>query len=158
MTDDAAEIRRTRLLLVILLVIVLVAVAVGVIGANGARTAPPADAAAAPAPIVATPEPLTPGEIIQQATGEVGINWAITSDPAINCAPEGHGGCFRPEFPNAIILSPDLRGEALRYIVLHELAHLHQYRSSLPLNECEADAQALAWGVAPDQLYYAPNC
>lgn len=157
MIDDAAEVRRTRLVLVILLVIVLVAVAVGVIGANGTRTAPPADAAAAPA-AVATPEPLTPGEIIEQATGEVGIDWAITSDPVINCAPEGHGGCFRPEFPNAIILSPDLRGEALRYIVLHELAHLHQYRSGLPLDECAADAQALAWGANPTQLYYAPNC
>lgn len=159
MSDTTEETRHTRLLLLVLLALVLGGILIAIIGANGARSTPtaPADAVAAPAPAV-TATPTSPGDIIWEATGETDIYWAFTNDPAVNCAPEGWGGCFRPEFPDSIFVSSGLSDTAQRYIVLHELAHLHQHRSGLPLDECAADAQALAWGADPTQLYYAPNC
>ena len=109
--------------------------------------------------ILAREEPVNALQVLVEA-GETGVAITWSDDFSLNCGvtPEHLGGCFQPNFPDTIILSPRLQGESLCYVTLHELAHVHQYRAGLPLDECAADAQALAWGADPAHAYYAPNC
>lgn len=85
------------------------------------------------------------------------VSVTYSDDPALNCGGYG-GGCYRAETPGTIIISPQAEGEALTYLLLHELAHVHQDRAHMPLDECAADAQAVAWGALPKMTTYLPNC
>lgn len=88
--------------------------------------------------------------------GESGVQIVWSDDPSVNCGlqlgPEG--GCFHADQPDVIFVSPGLSGPTLTYVVLHELAHVHQLRAGAPLDECAADAQAIAWGADPSLAHY----
>lgn len=110
------------------------------------------------APLTATPSsdtatvaPLT----ILDGLGEHMISIRYSDDPAVNCGGPT-GGCFHPQQPDTLIISPTAEGETLRYIVLHEYAHVLQYRAGAPLDECAADRQAVAWGAR--MTHYLPTC
>lgn len=87
---------------------------------------------------------------------EVAIQW--TTDPTVNCglleAGATGGGCFRSSTPDTIYLSPGLTGDVLTYVVLHEFSHVQQWQRGDPLDECAADAQAIAWGADPTLAHY----
>jgi len=136
-------------------VLILAVIGGAVAGASGDENAAPAPEA----PITAAPEPVNALQVLIDA-GETGVGITWSDDFTLNCGvtAEHLGGCFQPRYPDTIILSPRLQGESLRYVTLHELAHVHQHRAGLPLDECAADAQALAWGADPAHAYYAPNC
>lgn len=109
---------------------------------------------------VETPAPtpaLRPLDAIREA-GLPPVAIVITDDPNVNCgaaaSASGKGGCFTSKYPDQIHISSGLDGEALRYIVLHEYAHWHQYHNDLPLDECEADRLAIEWGAHPLYSYY----
>lgn len=89
---------------------------------------------------------------------ERGVEIIWTSDPAMNCgatAEGGIGGCFQPEWPEAIVLSPELYGGALEFVTLHEYRHVQQYREALPLDECDADAWAISQGADARFAHYS---
>lgn len=67
----------------------------------------------------------------------------------------GAFGCHTPLTPDVIYIAPDL-GTDTRRIVLHELAHVLQWRLGLPKDECDADRFAAALGE-PWGSYCAPK-
>lgn len=119
---------------------------------------------AQPTPTVAPTTPPAPATLdaydILAERGEPMVQVFYSTDPAVNCGLTvgTSGGCFHPEHPETIVLSPDLEGAALTYIVLHELAHVRQHRHGVPLDECEADAAAVAWGADESLTTYLPHC
>ncbi|KZE41403.1 hypothetical protein [Microbacterium sp. T32] len=110
-------------------------------------------------PPVATPATLDAYGILAQRSEPL-VQVVYSADPAVNCglnvAPVG--GCFHPEQPETIVLSPGVEGAQLTYLVLHELAHVRQNRYGVPLDECAADAAAVAWGADEALTFYLPNC
>lgn len=111
-------------------------------------------------PPTPTPAPTLDAYGILAERGEPMVQVFYSTDPAVNCGLTvgTSGGCFHPEQPETIVLSPDLEGAALTYIVLHELAHVRQHRHGVPLDECEADAAAVAWGADESLTTYLPHC
>ena len=99
----------------------------------------------------------TPAGILAEH-GIAGVTVVVSSDPEVNCGaanPRTHaGGCFRPENPDEIVVSPGLTPTSMEYVVLHEYAHLMQYRDGLPLDECDADGMAVEWGADPAESFY----
>lgn len=91
-----------------------------------------------------------------------GVTIVWTSDFAVNCGAKasknGLGGCFRPVEPNKIFVSPDMGALSTEYIVLHEYAHYVQFSQGVPLNECEADQEAVKMGADPQHAHYAKEC
>ena len=72
-----------------------------------------------------------------------------------NCGgSRGAGGCFSTFQPDVIYVSPNLRYEMMKYVVLHELAHYKQYEGGNPIDECDADAQAKKWGADTSNSSY----
>jgi len=87
-------------------------------------------------------------ELMTTAVGEDVPEIVFTNDWR-NCGgSSGHqGGCFSPHTPDTIYVSPNLRYTVMKYVVLHELAHYEQFKNDVEINECDADAQARAWGA-----------
>ncbi len=93
-------------------------------------------------------------KIVEVALENAGIvdpelNVVFTDDLRYNCGAHGTtglGGCFRFNHPDTIYLSTDLKADQLRFIALHEYAHVLQFRNGEPLDECAADKQAIEWG------------
>lgn len=103
-----------------------------------------------PTPVEVIENQLTAEELLS-LHGAGNVEVVYTSDPQVNCgaakADSGHGGCFRSETPETIYVSPELMGDSLKYVVLHELAHVRQFSAGVPLDECEADVNAFTWGA-----------
>ena len=55
-------------------------------------------------------------------------------------------GCASSTAHDTIYVSPDLEGEKLRYVVLHELGHVMQFRLGIERDECQADVFASSLG------------
>jgi hypothetical protein len=55
-------------------------------------------------------------------------------------------GCFTPAAPDTIFVRTGQTPELERYIVLHELGHVIQYRLGLDRDECGADRFAQSMG------------
>lgn len=106
-----------------------------------------------------TPPPLdVTGLLASVGATDVTIDW--TSEDTANCGATGRGlgGCFSSQRPNIIVISPELTGDNLAYVLLHEYAHVTQHRAGKPLDECEADQLALSWGAKLKFAQYLPNC
>ncbi|MBB4667068.1 hypothetical protein BKA24_001777 [Microbacterium marinum] len=90
------------------------------------------------------------------------VEVVFTSDVETNCGAAasdgGNGGCFHSATPNTIYLSPGLTPTSLRYLTLHEYAHVTQHRDGTAMDECEADRLAIAWGADPRFAHYLPTC
>jgi hypothetical protein len=88
---------------------------------------------------------------------DMGITLVWTSDER-NCGADasshGLGGCYNHAEPTVIYISEGMGYDATSHIILHELAHVQQFRDSPRgrTNECEADQLAYQWGspLAPD--------
>ena len=74
----------------------------------------------------------------------MGITVTFTESP---CGQERWGGCFSTDTPNVIFIAPGLDPVQTADIILHELAHVEQYRQGLGFDECEADRIATTWGA-----------
>lgn len=101
--------------------------------------------------------PVDARQVLDGAGGQH-VAIVVTDDPALNCAAHVGGGCFRPATPNTIYVATSLHGAALRYVVLHELAHVRQYAAGRSLDECEADRMAVEAGADPVEAHYLPTC
>lgn len=99
-------------------------------------------------------------EILTKA-GAVNVTVIWTSEHNVNCGAErsdlGLGGCFREESEDMIYISPELAGDDLEYVLLHEYAHVLQFRRGADMNECAADKMAIAWGASSDIASYDCN-
>ncbi len=82
------------------------------------------------------------------ASVDVWIVW--TDHPCIWTAQQA-GGCFDEREPNVISIVPGMDRLYTRYSILHESAHKLQLLNGTydtdPNAECDADAQAIAWGA-----------
>jgi hypothetical protein len=82
------------------------------------------------------------------ASVDVWIVW--TDHPCIWTAQQA-GGCFDAREPNVISIVPGMGRIYTRYAILHEAAHKLQLLNGTydtdPNVECDADAQAVAWGA-----------
>lgn len=88
----------------------------------------------------------------EQRAEEMGIEVVYTDSPP--CKQDGCAGVFDPATPDRIYIRngtwhPD-------DLILHELAHVQQFRDGAPLDECEADEIAKSWGA--EFLGYAELC
>src|SRR5690606_2152564 len=77
----------------------------------------------------------------------MGVEVIFTNDHR-NCGAVNDllGGCFDAATPNVIYVLPDMGPEVTQGVVLHELAHVEQWRNEEPLDECLADTRAREWG------------
>jgi hypothetical protein len=73
----------------------------------------------------------------------VSIIWTNLTCKVVD--PEAEG-CFSPLTPTVIYVSPDLPSWAERHAVLHEIAHVLQFRQGERQDECAADRFAQAHG------------
>ena len=64
-------------------------------------------------------------------------------------------GCFEPDTPDVIWVSPDLEPRKTRHIVLHEIGHAIHFRLGMPTSECRADRFAQSMGSK--QGFYCPT-
>ena len=135
---------------------VSIIVIAGVAGAVvGAQQSAENRAAAARQSFEPAPVPVDPYALLEAHAPGATLTWS--DDPTLNCGGYG-GGCFWPDHPNTIVVSSGVSPDRLVYVVLHEAAHLVQYRTGSPLDECAADEQAVTWGVSPEITYYLPTC
>jgi len=106
------------------------------------------------APIIVDPHAL----LAEHGEPDVIVVWS--DDAAVNCGLTlgEAGGCFNPATPDTIVVSTNNTPAGLTYLVLHELAHLRQHRYGVPLDECAADAAAVAWGADEALAHYLPEC
>lgn len=72
---------------------------------------------------------------------QFGVTVQIVEDP-----PCGESGCFLRATPDVIYVKEGLGAEWFRYVVLHEIGHVIQYRLGLPMDECAADRFAQSMG------------
>lgn len=81
-----------------------------------------------------------------------------SDDPSVNCGvklSEGHGGgCFNTSTPDLIYISSNLKGEVLKYVVLHEYYHYIEFNNGWKSNELSADGWAVSKGADREYAYY----
>jgi hypothetical protein len=68
----------------------------------------------------------------------VTIDWS--DDPASECGASEDaalGACYLP--PARIVIQSGLDWDLTKYLVLHQLGHVEQYRIGVPLDECGGD-------------------
>jgi len=89
----------------------------------------------------------TPAPELDEFADSLGIQIVWTKHHP--CEIYGNIGCFTQTTPNVVYVEPDLGEDVTRYVLLHEVAHVLQFRLGEPLKECKADHIAALLGAPP---------
>lgn len=99
------------------------------------------EAAASYAAVVANPSNMASTDDMDALAARFAVTIVWTDDDR-NCG----AGCYDPRDPNVIYVAPGMDAETTRYVVLHELGHVLQFRVGMAADECAADRFAQSMG------------
>jgi hypothetical protein len=88
--------------------------------------------------------PHSPAVDANQMAAEFNVH--ITWQDTVECSVPDALGCFHEDTPDTIYVKTGLDKSEMRYVILHEIGHVSQYRLGLEFNECNADEFARSLG------------